>query len=272
MNHPENEILRLYPTPSEVIPESLIYEDLWEPRSGRPDLPRVIINMVSSLDGKASVEGRAGQIGGETDRRVMRVLRSRADGVMVGAGTLRAEKIALDIPLHLSEERLKRGRTTQPLIILISKSGELPAGNPIRSAPRNTLILTRCDLAEDKASRLSERGQLLHLSSDIPSDTDAEYLTSALWMLKRDHGVNLLLVEGGPSLNHELLSLGLVHEFFVTLSPKLLGGTPEDTLSPVNGPILRGQSSQPRLISAYLSSDQGNQQHSELFLRYALRK
>ncbi|MDX6379365.1 MAG: hypothetical protein QOI57_389, partial [Rubrobacteraceae bacterium] len=49
--------------------------------------------MITSVDGKAAVGGKAGSIGSPTDRTVMRTLRSHADAVMIGAGTLRAERL-----------------------------------------------------------------------------------------------------------------------------------------------------------------------------------
>jgi riboflavin biosynthesis pyrimidine reductase len=40
--------------------------------------------------------------------------------------------------------------------------------------------------------------------------------------------VELLLCEGGPHLNSQLIGLGLVDELFLSLSPKLAGGDPPD--------------------------------------------
>lgn len=85
-------------------------------------------------------------------------------------------------------------------------------------------------------------------------------------LLKQRHAVRILLVEGGPSLNHALITEGLVDELFLTLSPKLLGGKGEGS-----GPltILEGlaldpdETAQLNPISIHLSG-------RELFLRYSL--
>ena len=80
----------------------------------------------------------------------------------------------------------------------------------------------------------------------------------ALRALRDELGVRRLLVEGGPTLNGELLRAGLVDEIFWTLAPKVVGGGEELTM--VAGPALPG----PRrlaLVSAYLHE-------GELFLRY----
>lgn len=59
------------------------------------DRPYVILNMVSSIDGKAVVEGSEKGLGSKTDQRLMRELRTNADTILNGAGTLRASGTSL---------------------------------------------------------------------------------------------------------------------------------------------------------------------------------
>jgi riboflavin biosynthesis pyrimidine reductase len=49
-------------------------------------------------------------------------------------------------------------------------------------------------------------------------------LEKVLKILKKRYGANLLLVEGGPALNHSLITSGRADELFPTLAPTLLGG------------------------------------------------
>ena len=66
--------------------------------------PYTVINMVSSVDGEVSVCGRAGGIGGEADRRVMRTLRSKVDAVVGTRVFLRHNRFRLVLgPLRLRE-------------------------------------------------------------------------------------------------------------------------------------------------------------------------
>jgi riboflavin biosynthesis pyrimidine reductase len=58
----------------------------------------------------------------------------------------------------------------------------------------------------------------------ISAGTDAVDLPRALAALRR-HGVRVLVCEGGPLLNAELLEHGLVDELCVTYAP-FLGGDP----------------------------------------------
>jgi len=226
----------------------------------------VLINMVASLDGKASVGGKAGAIGSQTDRSLMRSLRARADAVMIGAGTLRAEKLRLDVPEELAKARASRGLEPQPLAVLVTTSGDVPLGaNLVGSSPENLLILASPEIPKERFASLSSHvlAEIITKEMATPADTGLD-LGRALEALKGRYGVGVLLVEGGPSLNHSLISSGLADELFLTLAPKVLGGEASEGLTVVEGPLLRPRGIAPKLVSVHLFDD-------ELFLRYALR-
>jgi riboflavin-specific deaminase-like protein len=240
------EILRLYPLPAREL--SAIYEDLDLPPAGRryASRPYVMVNMVSSVDGRTAVGGKSSRIGSETDRQTMRTLRAKADAVMVGAGTLRAERLSLG---------LDDPAVPQPLAVIATTSGDVPLeGNLIPCKGQEVLVIAR----EDTAVRPGEHS-VLRLSADTSGNLD---LGEALEALKAERAVDLLLVEGGPRLHCSLISQGLADELFLTLAPKLVGGSPRDSLTILNGPVLGTK--KVVLLSAHLAGD-------ELFLRYGLR-
>ena len=82
--------------------------------------------------------------------------------------------------------------------------------------------------------------------------------------LQAERGVECLVVEGGPGLNHTLISRQLVDEIFLTVAPELLGGSAEETLTLLQGPALPTRD-RPTLdlVSVHLAGD-------ELFLRYSI--
>ena len=257
----EKEVLKLFPEPTARLAAEDVYSNI--SFSMREARPYVIINMVSSLDGKAASDGKASQIGSSTDRTLMRTLRAHADAVMVGAGTLRAEKLRLDVPEDLSQERELRGLKPQPLAVVATISGDVPLKeNLLGSSPDNLLILASPEVSQSHLAELS-RAAYIEVVPDKAGDTHLDP-TNALEALKKRHAVDLLLVEGGPSLNHALISSGLADELFLTLSPTLLGGKKSETLNILEGRPPTQNTEQPELISIHLS---GN----ELFLRYALR-
>jgi len=211
-----------------------------------------MLNMVSSVDGKAATEGKAFALGSDVDRTVMRTLRSKADAVMVGAGTLRAEKLSLGV---------EDSSVPQPLAVIATSTADLPLENLIKSASQELLVVTAQDApAEigDQLAQFSERASVLRVSKTRSGAPD---LLEALESLAADHGVQSLLVEGGPSINHALISSNLADELFLTLAPILLAGASRDALNILDGPSLRAVNMD--LLSLHAAAN-------ELFLRYAL--
>jgi 2,5-diamino-6-(ribosylamino)-4(3H)-pyrimidinone 5'-phosphate reductase len=239
---------RLYPLPAREIPADAIYDDLELPPAGRrrdPSRPYVIINMVASVDGKAGVGGKAAPLGSEVDRRTMRNLRSRADAVMIGAGTLRAEKLSLGLD--------EPSPGPQPLAIIVTSSGDVPLESNLVPAEQQEVLLL---LPEGLATRRHAGRQVLPVRADGSGSID---FGEALRTLKDERGVDLLLVEGGPTLNHALISENLADELFLTLAPRLIGGPSGGILleTPLpNSPNLD-------LLGAHVAEN-------EIFLRYKL--
>lgn len=247
------EILKLYPPPTEHVEE--IYGDLELPTESPnrdPSKPHVYINMVSSLDGRASIDGKAGGIGSATDRETMRVLRSKADAVMVGAGSVRAEKVSLT-----TEGR----RSPDPLAVILAGSGRLPVEENLIGADRErTVILVPESMTDEEKDHLSQYADIHAYQSDQYGHAN---IAEVIRLLRQHFEVSRLLVEGGPSLNHSLISSGLADELFLTLSPKLIGGYPEEISTILQGNHLPRDCALTSIRSIHIAKD-------ELFLRYAL--
>jgi len=79
------------PGPTTVSEQLETYKPWEEPREERP---LVAMNFVATVDGRATIEGRSGPIGSETDTVMLAGLRTRFDAVMIGAGTKRVERYA----------------------------------------------------------------------------------------------------------------------------------------------------------------------------------
>ena len=249
-------VLRLFPLPAREISSAAIYEDIdLPPRKRRdPSRPYVIVNVVASVDGKATIEGKAARIGSEVDRRTMRALRSKVDAVMIGANTLRAERLSLGL------DEWSAG--PQPMAVIITNTGDVPLEtNLINSERQEVLVVVAQDTPESNIRWLRERASVLRVSAALSGGLDIE---EALGALKTDLGVELVLVEGGPSLNYSLVSQSVADELFLTLSPKLIGGEGSTAFTILEG----GELPQPRipgllLVSVHLVND-------ELYLRYRL--
>jgi 2,5-diamino-6-(ribosylamino)-4(3H)-pyrimidinone 5'-phosphate reductase len=211
----------------------------------------VIINMVESVDGKTAVDGKASGLGSGVDRGVMRTLRSRADAVMVGGGTLRAEKLSLSLDADEPGPR--------PLAVILTNTGDVPLeSNLIRDRRQRVLVLVSECAGEDVERRLSGMAEVRRIPIAASGLID---LAKALKIMQTEYGIDVLLCEGGPTLNHAMISANLADELFITLAPTLVGEA-----IPKAPTLLDGSLEEPRrlrLISAHLA-------HDELFLRYAL--
>jgi riboflavin-specific deaminase-like protein len=177
--------------------------------------PYVALNMVATVDGRASVEGRTAPISSVADRQVFHALRARVDAVMVGAGTLRTERYGRLIrDPRRREQRVAAGLAADPLAIVVSGRLDLSPDLPLLASPESTVVIVT-------ASDASLEGCEARVEYVRSSPVD---LAAALAAARAEHGVRSILCEGGPSLNASLLTAGLVDELFLTTVPKLAGG------------------------------------------------
>ncbi|HYU19182.1 MAG TPA: dihydrofolate reductase family protein [Chloroflexota bacterium] len=249
---PRGAARRLFPSPA-VIAADEIYAQLTLP-DGPPERPYVVVNMVSTADGKTALGGRAAGIGSDLDRTLMRQIRAAADGLMVGAGTLRAERVDPRVPGPLAEARTRRGHAAQPLAITLSRRLDLdPSHHFLRGGPGEAIIFTSAQAPPERVAALA-RSATIELVGECQVD-----MAAALAVLRTRHRVARLVVEGGPTLNQALMERGAVDELFWTIAPKLAAGS---------GPGLTSGPGPLSSIAAELSLVSLFECRSELFIRY----
>jgi riboflavin-specific deaminase-like protein len=187
-------------------------------KSGSTRRPHVLLNMISTVDGRASIGGRSGPISGRADRELFHGLRAAVDGVMVGAGTVRTERYGRIIREE-ARRRLRReqGLSEEPLACIVSGRLSLPAGIPLLATPESRVAI----VTTSAASLPEPAAQVEYVRAERDGLLD---LPAALAELRERFGVRTLLCEGGPHLSSHLLAAGLVDELFLTLSPTLAGG------------------------------------------------
>ena len=189
-----------------------------EPRPSTDDSSWVMANMVSTLDGRASLNGRSGRLGGPLDRVMFQVIRALADVVLVGAKTVRIERYG---PIRLSDElqqaRLSTGRAALPTLAVLSASLELPEDTGLFDEPDRLCVLTGTETPESDRRALSDLGVAVESLGDDRSAPE-----EAIAALERT-GARVILTEGGPGLLGALVASQSVDELCLTLAPRLVG-------------------------------------------------
>jgi riboflavin biosynthesis pyrimidine reductase len=223
-------------------PLELLYEEAGRPSFGLPpalataysgDLgftaPCVYANFVASIDGVVALgpehPSSGSAISGHepADRFVMGLLRACADAVLIGAGTLRATPRHRWTPDHVypqaasdfAELRRSLRRATQPQLVVVTASGEVPTENPALQS--GALVATTADGARRLEGRLPPT---CAISTAVEGSTLR--MADVLATLSAQRHISVL-TEGGPQLIGHLLGEGLLDELFLTTSPVLAG-------------------------------------------------
>jgi 2,5-diamino-6-(ribosylamino)-4(3H)-pyrimidinone 5'-phosphate reductase len=190
--------------------------------------PYVFINVAMTVDGKIdTVQRRGAAISSARDRERVDRLRAEADAVMVGGKTLLEEDPKLTVKSDaLRAERVSGGLPPNPIKVGIVSEARLEADSRfLNEGPANIVIFTTRRTSKHHVSLLKSRGVDVYVD-----DSDKVNLPKALETLKQV-GVERLMVEGGATLNFELLQLGLVDEVTAYVAPMIFGGARAPTLA-----------------------------------------
>jgi riboflavin biosynthesis pyrimidine reductase len=163
--------------------------------------PWISTNLAVSADGKiSSVTKRPSGWTSAADHARLLRLREKADALMVGRGTLEADRMTLRVP----------GKVIQPLRCIVSRSGEIAPEHPVLH---------------------SEGGAVHLLVTENPAHPDISGVTQHhgtlagfLETLAGDLGVKHLHCEGGGELIRSLAELDAIDEFHLTLAGHTLFG------------------------------------------------
>jgi len=171
--------------------------------------------MAPSLDGKIAPAHRRGPFvmsRGSEDSKRMHALRARADAVLIGAGNLSADDPDL-MPSSLRVVVTSAGERVQPTArmfdptlggeAIVAHSANMPASKRAALRPRATLV--ELGDAQVGVARLLE------------------------W-LASERGCRVVLSEGGGVFNAQLLAARAIDELYLTIVPRVLGGSAAPTI------------------------------------------
>ena len=224
--------------------------------------PFVFINVATTADGKIDTFARKGAaISSPRDKERVDRLRAESDAVMVGGRTLLDEDPNLTVKSDaLRAERVARGLPPNPVKVgIVTKANIKPDSAFLNEGPADIVIFTTRQTSKDRISLLKSLG--VNVYAD---DSERVNLLQAFATLK-GLGINRLMVEGGGTLNFELIRLGLVDEVMAYVAPMVFGGESAPTMAA--GPGLERSAAIPlKLIDVEKWDDGG------VLLKYLLER
>jgi 2,5-diamino-6-(ribosylamino)-4(3H)-pyrimidinone 5'-phosphate reductase len=190
--------------------------------------PYTFINVAMTADGKIDTFERKGAaISSRQDKQRVDELRASVDGILVGGKTLLEEQPKLTVKSEaLREERVQRGLSPNPIKVGVVSVADIPLESEfIKAGPARVVIFTTSQTSISQIEVLRAHGVEVFVDDALRVDLSKMMLT-----LKKI-GIDHLMVEGGGTMNFELMRLGLVDELMIYVAPMILGGANAPTLA-----------------------------------------
>jgi riboflavin biosynthesis pyrimidine reductase len=189
--------------------------------------PRVIASMIASADGRTAVQGRSVGLGHPADRALLRELRAAVDAILVGTGTLRAERYANLLDDDQRAHRVAAGLEPEPVVATVSRRLDLPPDIPLLAEPT-----ARVQVYTEAEGEVPSQGAWVAAHHFEPGGLTMPAILEHLWS---ERGARAILCEGGPTLLRELAVADCVDDLLLTIAPLLVAGDAPTTL---RGPAL----------------------------------
>ena len=190
--------------------------------------PYTFINVAMTADGKIDTFERKGSaISSAKDKARVDELRASVDGILVGGKTLSGEAPKLTVKSEaLRQNRIQQGRSENPIKVGVASNVNLSLDSDfIKVGPARVVIFTTSQTSIKQVEKLRELGVEVYVEDSPQVD-----LINMMHTLKKI-GVDHLMVEGGGTINFELMRLGLVDELMIYVAPIIFAGANSPTLA-----------------------------------------
>lgn len=175
-------------------------------------------NMVVSIDGAATVDGKSGGLASDGDHQIFHLQRALADVIVVGAHTAVIEGYRPPtIDERYSDDRARRDQAAAPPLVLVSQSLNFP--DDYATATDSGVIIATCSEAPHAAREKLQRAGATLVDC---GETSVDPLLLAAELDRR--GLRRVLCEGGPRFLATIAAAGLLNELALTVCPKMVGG------------------------------------------------
>lgn len=203
----------------EPVASDLVQALARESRPGTAERPWVFTNMITSLDGSVAVDGLSSGLGGPADLALLIALRRTASALLVGSRTAASEGYQPpDADPEVQAARAAAGLPPRLVVAIVSARLSIGPDAPIFSdSDYRPIVLTARNAPADKKRRLDDVADIIEVGNrtvDLPKAVAA--------LGRRGH--DLVLAEGGPTLNGQLVAADLIDEWNMSISPMLVAG------------------------------------------------
>ena len=178
---------------------------------------KIILSSAISIDGKIATETGDSKLSSKKDLIRLHKLRSQVDAILVGKNTVNKDNPLLTV-------RYSKGKN--PIRIVLDSRGTISKESKIlqTSDKVQTIIVV--------SKKITKRNllKLKNFSVEIMIIGENQVNIKSLIKNLEKRKIKSVLLEGGGTINWEFIKHNLVDEFFITVTPFILGGKRAITL------------------------------------------
>lgn len=175
--------------------------------------PHLLLKSAISLDGKMAKAGGTAPVAitGEEVRQEVHRMRSQADAIITGIGTILADDPLLNVRLPCASHASFR----PPVRVVVDTDARMPVAARLFDVPGKVIIATCSKIEQPELRNKAEIWVL--------PESEGKVCLNTLILRLSDEGVRQIMVESGPRLQASFFGQGLADEWVVFIAPKLLG-------------------------------------------------
>ncbi len=182
--------------------------------------PKIILSAAISIDGKIATRTGDSKLSSKKDLTRLHKLRSQVDVILIGKNTVNKDNPLLTV-------RYSKGKNPIRIILdshgtISNKSKILQTSNKVR-----TIIVVSKKITKKNLQKLKK------FSVEIIIVGENQVNIKSLIKILSKRKIKTILLEGGGTINWEFIKNNLVDEFFITITPFILGG--KDAITLVQG-------------------------------------
>ena len=183
--------------------------------------PKVSVIVATTVDGKITTSDNASsKFASRRDLEYLLEVRSHHDAILAGAKTITNDDPTFTTGYRYQNIRQKQGLPPNPIKCVVSGKGSvLPTARMFHHNDAPAAVFTTEQIPNRRLRELSEVATVYYVGQ-----TEVDF-GQILRILADHYGVQQLLIEGGGSINAAAFKAGIVDDLYLTLFPKVAGGT-----------------------------------------------